>query len=107
MTFDYYKTLIGEYINLGKSEEKLIAEIGYPEDITLSPDGFIKAISIIGSVVEHDIKRLVELSGLSMRALSVKFAMPYRTLQDWCSGNRPATEYIIMLIGYALIGDIK
>jgi hypothetical protein len=105
MTYDYYRSLIGEYLNLGSSEEKLLAEIGYPENIDLSPDELIRAVSIIGAAAENDIKKLVELSGLSMRATATKFAIPYRTLQDWCSGNRPATPYIVMLIGYALIGD--
>ena len=105
MTFDYYRSLIGEYLNLGNSEEKLLAEIGYPENIDLSPDELIRAVSIIGAAAENDIKKLVELSGLSMRATATKFAIPYRTLQDWCNGNRSATPYIVMLIGYALIGD--
>jgi len=103
MDYDYYRSLIGEYLNIGCSEEKLLAEIGYPENIDLSPDELIRAVSIIGAAAENDIKRLVDLSGMSMRAMAMKLSIPYRTLQDWCNGNRPTTPYIVMMIGYALI----
>ncbi|MCH5206891.1 MAG: hypothetical protein J1F09_08040 [Oscillospiraceae bacterium] len=106
MTYDYYKTLLGEYINFGRSEEQFLGEVGYPADLDLSADGLIAAISIIAAVTDGDFKRLVDLSGLKMTDFSRKFAIPYRTVQDWCSKDRTPPEYLPMLIGYAMIGDL-
>ncbi len=106
MKYEYYKTLLGEYINVGRSKERLLGEIGYPEEITLTVEGLTMAVSIIVAAAEADIKRIVDLSGLSMRAFAAKYSIPYRTVQDWCSGSRKPPEYLPMMIGYLLISEL-
>ena len=106
MTFDYYKTLLGEYINFGRSEEQFLGEVGYPADLDLSADGLIAAISIIAAVTDGDFKRLVEISGLKVASFARKFALPCRTLQDWIAHKRTPPQYIAMMIGYILICDL-
>lgn len=106
MNYDYYKALIGEYVNLGRSEERLLGEIGFPPDIKWDGDGLMKAISIIAAAADGDVKRLVELSELSMASFARLFSISYRTVQDWCGGQRKPPEYLPILIGYVLITKI-
>ena len=110
MNYDYYKTLIGEYINLGRSKERLLGEIGFPEELKLPADGLTKAIDIIAAAAENSMKELVELSGLSMRAFAEKYMIPYRSIQNWCAEGKEARtppDYLALLIGYELITEIK
>ena len=110
MEYEYYIMLIGEYINCGRSSERLLGEIGYPADIKLTADGLEKAISIIGAAAENNIKQLIELSGLSMASFARKFTLPYRSVQNWCTElneKRTPPEYLSTLIGYVLISEIE
>ncbi|MBQ6170510.1 MAG: hypothetical protein IJK30_11210 [Ruminococcus sp.] len=110
MNYDYYKTLIGEYINLGRSKERLLGEIGFPEELKLPADGLTKAIDIIAAAAENSMKELVELSGLSMRAFAGKYMIPYRSMQNWCAEGKEARtppDYLALLIGYELITELK
>ncbi len=109
MTYDYYKALIEEYIDLGRSSERLLGEIGFPPEIKWDGDGLIKAIGIIGAAADGSTKRLVSLSGLSMTSFARKFGLPYRSVQNWCSGGdnqRKPPDYLPILVGYVLIGEI-
>jgi hypothetical protein len=104
MTYHYYQSLLGEYINLGRSEEQLLGQIGFPPEIELSPDDFVKAIHIIAAAADNDMTRLINLAGLSVSAFGRDYNIPLRTLQEWCAKRRNPPEYVVRLLGYALIG---
>lgn len=106
MTYEYYKTLLGEYINLGRSREQLLGEIGYPAEIPFGVDEFVKAISIIAAAADGDIKVLIELSGLKGTEFARKYMIPYSTVCDWSQGNRKPPEYLPIMIGYILITEL-
>lgn len=110
MKYEYYKALIGEYIELGRSEEQLLGQIGFPPEIRWDGDGLAKAIAIISAAADGDTKRLVSLSGLSMTSFARKFRLPYRSVQNWCSDSgdnqRKPPEYLPILIGYILVTEI-
>lgn len=105
MNYNYYITLISEYINAERSEERFCANIGFPPDAP-SEDNFIKAVSIIVAAADSDIKRLVELSELKMAVFARKFMLPYRSLQNWCDGSRKPPEYLPIMIGYILVSEV-
>ena len=42
-----------------------------------------------------DAKKLISDSGLSMAKLADRFLIPYRTVQDWCSGARTPPLYVL------------
>ena len=107
MTYSYYITLIGEYINLGRSEEQLLGQIGFPAEIDVEPEKFVKAIKIIGAAADANIEMLVELSELSQTAFGRKYGFPLRTVQSWCADNRKPPEYVVRLIGYAMLGELQ
>ena len=105
MTYREYIAYIGDYKELGSAEE-LLGQIGFPPEMTLSADGLLKAVNIIAAVADGKIKNLVLLSGLSMRAFALKYMIPYRTMQDWCSGVRTPPDYVEMLIGLEMITEL-
>lgn len=111
MNYDYYKALIGEYINLGRSEERLLGEIGFPPETEWDGEGLTKAVAIIAAAADNDTQRLVELSGLNMTKFARKFGLPYRSVQNWCAASdtykRKPPEYLPILIGYVLISEIE
>lgn len=105
MTYREYIAYIGDYKELGSAEE-LLGQIGFPPEMTLSADGLLKAVNIIAAVADGKIKELVLLSDLSMRAFALKYMIPYRTMQDWCSGVRTPPDYVAILIGWEMITEL-
>ena len=106
MTYQNYLDLVRECKNY-KSAEDILAEYGYPADCEWTADGLIKAFDIIYAVSEADISKLVELGGGNLSALCRQFNIPLRSAQNWARGERKAPDYVIELIGYALISECK
>lgn len=64
----------------------------FPEDS--DPVENAAMIGNIWDVAHMTIKDLCQISGLSQVALSTRFCVPYRTVQDWHSGRRECPNYI-------------
>lgn len=47
-------------------------------------------------------KELRALSGMSQRKFATYFGIPRRTVENWDSGDRPCTPYILELMKYKL-----
>lgn len=105
MTYKQYLAYIEDYMELG-SAEQLLGQIGFPFDEDLTAEGLAAAVNVIAAAAEADVKKLIEISGLSMRTFSGKYLIPYRTVQDWCSGTRKPAGYVPMLIGWAMISEL-
>ncbi len=45
-----------------------------------------------------DIRILAAEAGLSLMALSKRFDIPYRTVQDWAAGKRTPPVYVLRMI---------
>lgn len=45
-----------------------------------------------------DFKEILQLSGMTMKLFSDYFNIPYRTVQNWSSGERQPPEYVLELI---------
>ncbi|MBR6873002.1 MAG: hypothetical protein IKN17_05810 [Ruminococcus sp.] len=105
MNYKMFIAYIGDYKELG-SAEQLLGQIGFPPDEPLTAEGLATAVDIIAAVAELDVKKLIEISGLTMRSFAAKYQIPYRTMQDWCSGAREPAEYIPMLIGWEMISEL-
>lgn len=105
--YEYYKSLIGEYINGGRSAERFLAEVGFPTELDLSAGELVKAVSIIAAAADGDVSKLCQLAGLKMSDFARKFQLPYRTVQDWCGGRRNPPEYLPILIGFILVSELR
>ena len=49
-----------------------------------------------------DIRTLAADAGLSLRALSQRYGIPYRTIQDWALGRRTPPPYVLRLLEEAI-----
>lgn len=58
---------------------------------------------IIFAVSRGDLKKLVGRQ--SARAFGLKYGIPDRTVQLWIKGERSAPEYLILLLGYAVMSE--
>ena len=105
MNYKMYIAYIEDCKELGSAEE-LLGQIGFPPDEDLTAEGLAAAVNVIAAVAEADVKKLIEISGLSMRAFSGQYLIPYRTVQDWCSGAREPANYVPMLIGWEMISEL-
>ena len=48
------------------------------------------------------IKEICQRHGMGPTALSRRFGIPRRTVEDWFAGNRPPTEYVVRMIAEIL-----
>lgn len=103
MEYKKYIALVGECVN-AKTAEDFMAEYGYPEDCEWSPEGLIKAMQIIFAVSRNDFASIVE--GLNVSAFCRAYHIPLRSAQNWVSGERKPPEYVVQLIGYALLSEL-
>ena len=58
---------------------------------------------IIFAASRGDLKKLVGRQ--SARAFGIKYRIPDRTVQLWVKGERSAPEYLILLLGYAVMSE--
>lgn len=107
MNYEYYRSLIGEYINGGRSAERFLAEVGFPTELDLTADELTKAVAIIAAAADGNIQQLCQLAELKISEFARKFGLPYRTAQDWCAGRRNPPEYLPILIGFILVSELR
>lgn len=51
------------------------------------------------------IKEICEKYGLSQTALSKRFGIPLRTIQDWHAGRRTPPDYVVRMMDEILQGE--
>lgn len=51
-------------------------------------------------VMEYDIRKLRESTGMNRKEFCEYFNIPYRTVTEWELGGRHAPEYVIRLLEY-------
>lgn len=54
-----------------------------------------------------NIKELRKLAGMSQKKFADYFDIPLRTLQNWEGGQRKPPDYLIKLLEYKLIKEVK
>lgn len=67
---------------------------GSPEDLT--DDALLDVATKLGNIwdVAHmSVKDICKAAGLTQAALSHRFCIPRRTVEDWCRGARKTTDY--------------
>lgn len=103
MTFDRFYGLLRDAVEFC-SEDQFVGEVGYPEDISMDADSFLKVLHIIYTAANGSFKELV--AGHKLVGISRGYGMPYRTLQDWASADRTPPEYVKYLLAFAMISDL-
>lgn len=58
----------------------------------------IAEITQIWTAAHRSIKDIAKDAGLSQRKLAEKFGIPYRTMENWSSGERTPPEYVSLML---------
>ena len=54
----------------------------------------------------RSVKEIAAAAGLSQRKLAERFAVPYRTMENWCGGKRECPVYVKMMM-QELLGLVR
>ena len=84
--------------------DNFLADMGFGAGVPYSGDNWHRVCEIIFAAAHGDIATLSK--GMTSRAFAIKYGLPERTVQHWISGARTAPDYVIALVGYAVISDI-
>jgi len=75
-----------------------------PEDDV--PPERLEKLGEIWDAAHRSVREIAQAAGLSHRKLAERFAIPYRTMEDWCRCNRIPPDYVRMMM-QELLGLIK
>lgn len=104
MTYNYYLNLLRGAAEI-ENEEQFIRQMGYPEEIQLKADNFIKAMHIVYLTANGAFVEL--LKEYKIIQISKEYEVPYKTVQHWIGGERTAPPYVEKLIAFAIICDLE
>ncbi len=105
MTNQQFYTCVSEtqnYTDQGAyiSDLSLSSMWGDEEDAEI-PAGRIKDLGQIWDAVHRTIRDIAELSGMSVRQIALRYAIPRRTAENWSSGVSSPTTAELLLIQQA------
>lgn len=66
------------------------------------PEDRIAYIGKIWDAAHMSVQDLVDASGLKRTGFAQRFCLPYRTLTNWCRGERECPDYIRLMMAEAL-----
>lgn len=80
-----------------------------PEQDTAIPQPRLDSLSQIHRAAHMTVPDIVKAAGLTQTALSNRFAIPMRTVSDWCRGLRTPPDYVRLLLQLqlGLLPDIQ
>ena len=65
---------------------------GDAEDAAI-PQERIAFLSQLWDAFHRSVKEIAAAAGMSQRSLAERFCVPYRTMEDWCTGKRACKLY--------------
>lgn len=102
MTTSQYDSALSEVFHYSDrdayiSDLALSSIWGDPEDSTI-PTQRLDDLAQIWEATHRDVREIAAAAGLSQRKLTERFAIPYRTVGDWCTGQRECNLYIRLMM---------
>lgn len=82
-----------------------IAEYGYPnwfDEISQDTSEIIQILENIHDIAHMSIRDIIEKSGMTQSAFSIKFCIPLRTIEDWATDKRKCADYIRLMVSKEL-----
>jgi hypothetical protein len=58
----------------------------------------IKDVGTAYDAQKRTAKDIAIASGMSARKLAERFSIPYRTMENWCGGQRVAPQYVLLMM---------
>lgn len=102
MTITQYRTAVLEAANY-TDRDAYISDLtmstiwGNPEDADIPTDR-VEQLGQIWDATHRDVKQIAAAAGLSCRELAERFAIPYRTVENWSSGSRKCPLYTKLMM---------
>ena len=62
------------------------------------PDDRLRQISSVYTAIHRSVKQIASASDMSQRKLAERFLIPYRTMEDWCSGKSKCPVYTRLMM---------
>ena len=62
------------------------------------PDEYILEIGSLYDAARQCVKEIAAEAGISQRALAERFAIPYRTVENWCANVRECPVYVKLMM---------
>lgn len=62
------------------------------------PEGRLSQIGAIWDAAHRSMHDIAVCAGLSHRKLAERFCIPYRSMEDWCSGAHSAPGYVRLMM---------
>ena len=59
----------------------------------------------IWDAAHRSVKEIAAAAGLSQRKLAERFCIPYRTVENWCGGQRECPDYVRLMM-QELLGQL-
>ena len=53
----------------------------------------IEMVGAIYDAMHRSVRDIASAAGMSQRKLAERFIIPYRTMENWCGGQNPCTDY--------------
>lgn len=80
-----------------------------PEEVNASleiPEELISELGTLYNAARRSVKEIAAEAGLSQRALAERFAIPYRTVENWCANVRECPVYVKLMM-QEILGLLK
>ena len=102
MTDKQYMTCVAEATNYA-DRDAYISDLclsslwGDPEDVDI-PAERVEMLGQIWDACHRSVKDIAKDAGLSQRKLAERFCISYRTVENWCDGQRSCPIYIRLMM---------
>lgn len=71
----------------------VLSSIWGDEETDPIPEDRIESVGKIWDACNRSVKDIAAAAGLTQRKLAERFCIPYRTVEDWCTGKRACKLY--------------
>lgn len=106
MTISQYNFCVNEAVE-ATSRDAYISDLALSSiwgdaEGTPIPTDRIEQLGAIWDACGRSVKEIAAAAGLSQRKLAERFCIPYRTVGDWCTGQRECTLYLRLMMQESL-----
>lgn len=69
------------------------------------PEARVDTVGKIWDATHKSVKQIAADAGLTQRKLAERFCIPYRTVENWCGGQRDCPAYVRLMM-QELLGQL-
>jgi len=97
-----YQTCLSEALNYTDRDAYIsdlaLSSIWGDDESANIPTDRLDWLGQLWDASHRSVKEIAAAAGLSQRKLAERFAVPYRTMENWCGGQRECPVYVKMMM---------